>query len=48
LTYLAAPVLGAVLGMNLYDLFLAPESELKAQSKAMEQAPAKKVAKSKK
>ena len=31
-TYVAAPILGAVLGMNLYDLFLAPESELKAQS----------------
>ncbi len=28
-TYAAAPVLGAVLGMNLYDLFLAPESSFK-------------------
>jgi glycerol uptake facilitator-like aquaporin len=29
-TYTLAPVLGAVLGMNIYDLFLAPVSELKA------------------
>lgn len=36
-TYVAAPILGAVLGMNIYDLFLASESELKAQSaKTME------------
>ncbi len=30
-TYVAAPVLGAVLGMNLYDLFLAPESSFKRE-----------------
>lgn len=45
-TYVAAPVLGAVLGMNIYDLFLAPESELKAQSATtMESKPVRKVAK---
>ena len=27
-TYVAAPILGSVLGMNVYDLFLAPESDL--------------------
>lgn len=32
-TYAAAPVLGAVLGMNIYDLFLAPVSELKLSPK---------------
>ena len=28
-TYAAAPIVGSVLGMNVYDLFLAPESSLK-------------------
>lgn len=31
-TYVAAPIMGSVLGMNIYDLFFAPESELQAQS----------------
>jgi len=45
-TYVAAPILGSVLGMNIYDLFLAPESELKAQSaKTMEPTTTKKVTK---
>lgn len=32
-TYAIAPLLGALLGMNLYDMFFAPESELKATPK---------------
>lgn len=32
-TYVAAPVLGAVLGMNIYDLFLATDSELSSKTK---------------
>ena len=32
-TYAVAPVLGAVVGMNLYDLFIAPASELTAPAK---------------
>lgn len=30
-TYALAPVLGAVLGMNIYDMFLAPDAELAAK-----------------
>ena len=33
-TYVTAPIIGSVLGMNLYDLFLAPEKELLAQQEA--------------
>ena len=42
-TYAAAPVLGAVLGMNIYDLFLAPASELRATPRptSLVDAPAK-------
>ena len=42
-TYAAAPVLGAVLGMNIYDLFLAPESDLVATSKKSLQVATKKA-----
>jgi hypothetical protein len=50
-TYAAAPVLGAVLGMNIYDLFLAPVSELKAAPKPtsiVDEPVAKKVSAKKK
>lgn len=49
-TYAAAPVLGAVLGMNIYDMFLAPESDLKATPKptSIIDEPAKKAASKKK
>jgi len=49
-TYAAAPVLGAVLGMNIYDMFLAPESDLKAvpHPTSIIDEPAKKAVASKK
>ncbi len=55
-TYAAAPVLGAVLGMNVFDLFLAPESSFKMSvvsspnktDVVTTKKPAKKVSKKKK
>lgn len=50
-TYAVAPLLGAVVGMNLYDMFLAPESELKAAPKPTDitaEEPVRKIASKKK
>lgn len=47
-TYAVAPILGAVLGMNIYDLFIAPESALTEESRPTDiledEKPARKIA----
>ena len=44
-TYAAAPIAGAIVGMNIYDLFLAPEASFKA---SVVSSPSKSVSSKKK